>query len=465
MSQAARPRPDSEIVARYRRRGDRFARLEARAEGLSKRFSWARLMVFLGLVGAFGAVLLEASAPRPAPYLAAVVAALLFIVLVRLHGRVVRRAERWRALAAVNRQGVARWHRRWQELPPPPPAPALEGLTGDVARDLDLFGQASVSHLLGVVATPPGRATLARWLVDPAEPQEIRRRQAAVAALAPHVGFRQDLEVRARQLGDDVPEPERFLAWAEAEPWLAGRRWLRVAAWALPLVSLGLLAGAVADLVPYRYWFGSLLVNLSVSFTQRKTLYGLFARVSQRQGELGRYARVFERLERLPGAAPWLDEARARLGGTGATVSAEVERLHGLVGLSDLRFSMVHDVVDAFCLWDVHVLRRIEAWQAAAGRRVRGWFETLGRVEALTALALLAHDEPEWAFPTVSEEAAPELRARALAHPLLPPDRVANDVGVGPPGSFLLVTGSNMSGRSVWHERRGAQPAGGRSHR
>jgi DNA mismatch repair ATPase MutS len=73
----------------------------------------------------------------------------------------------------------------------------------------------------------------------------------------------------------------------------------------------------------------------------------------------------------------------------------------------------------------------------------------LGQAEALAALATLAHDNPEWVFPTL-EPAADTLEAQGLGHPLLPAaNRVVNDVAVGPPGTFLLVTGSNMSGKST----------------
>src|SRR5690606_5426398 len=68
----------------------------------------------------------------------------------------------------------------------------------------------------------------------------------------------------------------------------------------------------------------------------------------------------------------------------------------------------------------------------------------------LAALATLAHDEPEWTFPEIAEEGPPLVRAEALGHPMLPDaTRVANDVVVGPPGTVLLITGSNMSGKST----------------
>ena len=93
---------------------------------------------------------------------------------------------------------------------------------------------------------------------------------------------------------------------------------------------------------------------------------------------------------------------------------------------------------------------RLERWQRNAGVRARRWFDALAEVETLAAFARLAHAEPHWAYPTVAPDDASEIRVRRLAHPLLAPgERVANDVTVGPPGTFLFVTGSNMSGKST----------------
>ena len=99
----------------------------------------------------------------------------------------------------------------------------------------------------------------------------------------------------------------------------------------------------------------------------------------------------------------------------------------------------------------------LERWQRAAGAAVRDWLSALGEVEALGALATLAHDQPDWVFAEVAASNAGDrstdgtvLDATALGHPLIPDEkRVINDVRVGPPGTFLLVTGSNMSGKST----------------
>jgi DNA mismatch repair ATPase MutS len=129
----------------------------------------------------------------------------------------------------------------------------------------------------------------------------------------------------------------------------------------------------------------------------------------------------------------------------------ELERLGRRVGWADIRYSsMAHAFLQAFFVWDVHVLDALEKWKALSGSHVRGWLEAVGNLEALAALAALHADNPKWCFPVVSEDDQQRVVARGLGHPLLPQDLcVGNDLEVGPPGTFLFVTGSNMSGKST----------------
>jgi DNA mismatch repair ATPase MutS len=104
--------------------------------------------------------------------------------------------------------------------------------------------------------------------------------------------------------------------------------------------------------------------------------------------------------------------------------------------------------VQLITLWDFHVVARVESWREEVGPHVREWIDALAAIEAVTAIAALAHDHPSWAWPQVHVDAV--FNAEALGHPMIPPDRrVDNDVTIGPAGTFLLVTGSNMSGKST----------------
>ena len=123
---------------------------------------------------------------------------------------------------------------------------------------------------------------------------------------------------------------------------------------------------------------------------------------------------------------------------------------------------VVYLPLQLFFLADFHLLNLLEGWQARYGRYARRWFLALGKLEALCSLAGLAHDYPRWAIPKV-DASADRLQAVQLGHPLLPSETcVPNDVEIGPAGSFLLVTGSNMSGKSTLLRAIGGSVALGR---
>jgi DNA mismatch repair ATPase MutS len=179
-------------------------------------------------------------------------------------------------------------------------------------------------------------------------------------------------------------------------------------------------------------------------------MYAVFDRVTVGQRALDGYAKMLS----LACDAPWTSPSLADLKGRmciGGAAPALVRKLARLAGWSELRIgaALLHFPVQALTLWDFHVYFAIERWRTQSGRHVRGWIEALGSLDALAALARVRADEPGWVMPRV-DQAAAALTASALAHPLIAGDRrVPNDVKVGPSGTILLITGSNMSGKST----------------
>ncbi len=430
----------------------RLAELEAEESGLaasSAALSRVRLVVFLltavvGTATTFGWLAL----PIGFGIACTILGLLVFAWLVRRHDRVLKAERRAKVLASRQRQGLARIGRIWDELElppfaPPPGAPSF-------ARDLDLFGRASLFHLLGPLTTAFGRETLARWLLEPAAPASIRERQEAVQELARATAFREDLALAGHELSGRGDDPRPFLGWAEGEGVLVRRPWLRWLAFLVPGLLLGATIAAVAGLVPGQVPLLLLVASFVVSFyLVVPAIHPMFGLVAARERRFASYARLLEVVVAIPGEAPALARLRDELAATGLAAHREMARLHQLVELADLRFSSLHFLIQAVSFWDVYVAAALERWQARAGKEVRGWLAALGEAEALAAFASLRFDHPEWTFPLV-EAGRAELVARQLGHPLLASEAaVANDVTVGPVGTFLLVTGSNMSGKST----------------
>jgi len=435
-----------QVAAEYRQRRDEFHRSARRETERSDRLANVRVSVFL--LAAVVTVIVATSHFATWPLLLSVVAAglVLFGVVVARHAAIRKQVERLEALTRVNDMGLARLARRWDQLPLAL-APERFGQQS-VARDLDLFGTASLFQLLCTAQTPVGRETLAGWLVQTADPHVLSRRQGAVMELAPQLDRRQDLQVAGRRLAQSPPDTEKFFTWAESRPWLADRGWLVWASRVLPLLLVTGLMGAGLGWWSNTWTSLALLVQIALSYFYVPKISQVFGQVSARAGEVRHYARLFDLMANWPVKCPLLQELNAAVADE---AQRELDRLRRIMDLADLRYSaMVYAVIQALFLWDFHVLSMLEHWQRRNGTHVRRWFAAMGEFEALCSVANLAHDQPEWTFAQLAETTNDRFTAEALGHPLVSDRvRVANDVEVGPPGTVLVVSGSNMSGKST----------------
>jgi hypothetical protein len=438
--------PASPPEQTYERRREAFLEQRAAAARRSARISRLRLLTFLLLTvpliafesaGPTGRLLLLGS---ELPILIA------FAALVAIHSRS-RRRERWLGLRVTFcEEGLKRIRREWEDLPDLGPAPE-----GDhpYAADLDLFGPVSLSRLLGSVATTPGRQTLRRWLLTPSPPTAARSRQEAVAELSQHHDLRETLAAWGRLVGSPTAAGmERFINWTRTGSPLP--RWVSHASFALPAATAVLIVASVLGWVGQPLWLLPVLAATLLTIRQQPSVHQTFKDASSGEVGLAHYARLFEPITEASFRSPTLTGAQAQLGADGVSAPEQLAKLLRLVNLSDARRNaMFHWPIQVLTLWDFHVARALEKWRSTAGPYVERWVLTLGEVDALGGLAALRFENPHWTFPELDSEGEVVV-SKSIQHPYLQKDvAVANDVEIGPPGSFVLVTGSNMSGKST----------------
>jgi hypothetical protein len=436
----------TEATDRYRSRRDAAASRRDDLARSARRVSNFRLLSFGTGIGAL--VWAEVQ-PERAPVAVAVfaLATLVFLVLIGVHARITQRRRRAAELARVNEEALARLRRQWDGLPtigdtPPPGHP--------YANDLDIFGHGSVARFLATTGTGVGRQRLHRWLLEPAPGDEVRRRQQAVRELVPLLDYRQDLQVAGRLAGDpDRDSLSAFMDWAEATPWLLRRPWLVWITRLVPAATLALLVLHIEGTVARPWWILTLLAGTAIAAAFGRPVHRLFDRASLGDANLHHYGGLVAVIQEGPAESPRLAEIRAALSEP-SDARRELERLGWLTELADLRHNgLFYALLHLPTLWDFHVLWGLERWQREAGRHVRDWADRVAELDALSALSSPAFDEPGWSFPEIAD-GHDEVSAEGLAHPLLgPEERVPNDVRLGPPGTFLMVTGSNMSGKST----------------
>jgi hypothetical protein len=449
---------------RYRSHVKRWSALRESAGGRATTISRLRLTSFI-----VGVILLVAGLRDGQAFVAVTAAAAFaaFAYLVVRHARVLAEIDRADAALLVGTEGLARLARDWSALPDIPAPPDLAMDAHPYARDLDLYGHASLTKWLGPTATRDGAARLASWLLTPADVDTVRARQAAIEELAVKHHWRESLAIEGR-LSDATSEGlATFLVWAESDrPALPAA--LRVFAFTLPLLTWGLLAmwfaEAIRRLPPLsgatlglwvgdaftHEWMLPALVSLTLSFAFAKRVAATYDRASIGERGLDRFGAMFALID----GDTWSSPALARLAATmqdGGGAAARVKRLARLTQWSELRSgaALLHIVIQALTLWDVHLVFAMERWRTRSGRQVRGWLDALASVDALAALSAVRADEPHWAIASV-DSALRDVSASAMGHPLIADDRrIVNDVRIGPAGTLLFVTGSNMSGKST----------------
>lgn len=443
------------IVAVYRRRMADFGLKKQQIDRQINRMSHARVATFLAAGGCFMAGLFGApgniTPGNTALFVAGGILTVAFFALVWRYRWMSAESEHFGQLKRINAQAIAQVLRKWNHIP----LRATKTPSSDeaLACDLDLFGEASLFHLVCTANTPVGIDTLRDWLLHPDDPATVVERQPAVAELAPALDMRQELQRRGLKVAAHKTNLEQFLQWSEAEPWLARRPWLKWASRISPALMLLCILGAVAGELPPSAWIAPFMFNIVIGFVYRRQMHAIFEFISSRHGKVGDYAGLFELIAKTPAASAELTRLHRQTSVEEVEAWREIHWLGQIAEMGNIRFSeTAHFLVQSATSWDFHVLSLLERWQCRNGRHVRGWFEALGRWEALASLATLAHDNPAWVFPEIDNrpEHQPTVSAKSLGHPLIPADRrVANDVTIGPPETFLMVTGSNMSGKST----------------
>ena len=408
----------------------------------------------------------------------------LFFVVATLNEPVRDRMLQLRRNRSVIERLIARLRRDWDRLATQRLAAQLAQVElsdhrRDTASDLDLLGRASLFHLTSMAATMPGVRTLASWLAGPAIESIAIERSAAVNTLAPLRDQRIRFYTLARQVGDSTGDPDHFVAWATGDRWLEKRNWLKVwsrlSLWLslafIAVIVLGVLVASSGGVV--RVGFGGILaiiaINLAITTLFLGPAHQIFSVAMANRRFVDDYIELFSAADWLPSQDGMIARLRKTLcesglsetgtqeesSGVGCSAVSGMRSLGRVAAAGSLRQSaatfLIYLPLQALMLWDVRVLDRLEQWQVAHADEAQAWFDALGELESLMSLAALKDDYPSWATPTwVGNPDQAVIESTAIGHPLLSDDdRVINDVTIGPPGSLLLVTGSNMSGKST----------------
>jgi hypothetical protein len=405
-----------------------------------------KLSLARGIVAAIAFVALVVTGSRPTAVVGLIIAAITFVALVIVHERLSRRLSRARRRVAFYETSLARTRGDWigrgdqglRFLDPAHPN----------AIDLDLFGRGSLYERMCTARTHAGQEQLAAWLLHPSPIAGLVERQAAVREIGPRLDLREDLAVLGLEAQRAV-DSTALSRWAAAPP-VEVPQTLRMVAFALSgTVVVTLLGWALGfwEAAPFQ------IVTIAVAICMWKAR-GFSAQVLSGIGrpvhDLQTLTEIFDRLGAERFEAPRLSHLHAALTAHGEPPSRPIAQLGRWLEIHESKSNVFFAVISFFLLWDLQLSAAIEGWRRRHGHDVIVWLQALGEIEALVSIGAYAFENPHDPFPTF-EEQGPLFEGIGIGHALLPVTRaVRNDVRLDASRQMLVITGSNMSGKSTF---------------
>jgi MutS domain V len=433
----------AEPKAEYTKRLEKYRNAISHKDRLHLRVGYVKLAVMATGLGLAWAVL--ARHLVTAYWLLAPLTA--YCLLTIWHGRVLQAKRRAETAAEFYHKGIARIEDNW----------AGSGQTGErfrdtnhvYAEDLDLFGRGCLFELLSTARLPMGERWLANWLCEGSEVRAILERQKLVEELREKLDLREDLAVTGEDLRVRL-NPESLIDWAQGKSILPSGVWRGV----MTLLAIGAAAGIV-----YYFETAALWPLLSVMALEsvilawlRRRAHSVIEGVDCNAEGLLLFSEILERLEREPFAAARLKELGAELNDGNEPASEAIRKFARIVNWIEASDSVIAKMSELPFLYSVQVGMAAEAWRRRFGAKMRRWAELTGEVEALLSLAAYSYEHPADPFPEFAgtEEGPGFFDGQELGHPLIAAAKcVRNSVRLDARTRVLLVSGSNMSGKST----------------
>ena len=317
------------------------------------------------------------------------------------------------------------------------------------SEDLDLFGASSLFQWINTAKTFRGREKLKEWLIEPpTEGGVIQKKQVAIKELTLNLAWRHRFLAEAGITKRPLNSPTRIVDWAKTYDSTYLRPGIIILARALPIITLTfVLLYFLTSKVSYWYPVAGFFIQSMILFAGKQRGKALDA-VYAYKDSIKTYEKMLERFEKRSFKSEYLQELKKSLiDRDGKKAFEQIRKLSTLAERISNRGNSMFLVINIFTLWDIQCMIALEAWKEKSGRSLGRWVDTIAELEGLASLAIIHFDHQEWALPEfVSENSG--IVAVNQGHPLLL-NSTSNDLSIEKRSGILLITGSNMSGKST----------------
>ena len=318
------------------------------------------------------------------------------------------------------------------------------------ANDMDVFGHASLFQFLNRTTSEMGAQKLATWLLSPSIKETIIKRQEATKELVTKNDWRQKLQAVGKESSIKKSTLVQIINWLNAptkfiqfKHW----QWLR---WLLPFIIIIITGLYIIDIVAEQTWYLFLFIYLVIGYQLNKIVAPLHNQLSSLVEDLEVLSNSLSEIETTSFTSPLLHELQQTLQ-ENKNASSKIKQLKKILNRLDLRYNMVIAIpLNIFLLWNLQQVLDLEKWKKTNDADIEKWFDILATFEVLNSFSTIHFNNPTWCFPTLNEEHF-SIRAEELGHPLInEKKRINNFITLTNSGEIMLVTGSNMAGKSTY---------------
>lgn len=432
----------------YERRQTRYSDLLQKQEKAERLVSNLRLTVFI--LGAGAAILVYMPygvVPSAGLFLAFLA---MYVYLVVRHRRLRDKIQYITILRDINVRSLKRLNEEWNTF-----ADDGKDFMDDkhgYSSDLDIFGRNSLFQWINTSITYEGRRKLRDlFLGIKGTSGDVRERQEAVTELAPMLTWRQRFLAEGTAASAKMHDTGDLLAWGRESNAIFRNPLVIFLIRLSPIITVTLsILGYVTNTIPWSWPTTALGLQFAILSYMGKERNRLLRISESYTKDLKVYYKMLKCFEMQNFTSPHINKIKEGI--RNQTTLAAFKQLDGLssiINAASDRRNGLYMIFNTMTLWDFQVIIALERWKQSSGHLLWDWFDALGRIEALASLAVIRLDNPQWVMPTICDETETVFKAEGLGHPLLPSKRTYNDVMTSDNKKVLLITGSNMSGKST----------------
>ena len=371
------------------------------------------------------------------------IAVVLFLALMRFQQAAKKKRNFQRNLQTINEDEMERLSFRFKRKDT---GIHFQEKNHSFATDLDIFGDYSLYRLLNRTRTSEGARRLANWLKHHASLEEILMRQEAVEEFKNNSELRQYWEATALLHEHAAQQVTAFRDWATEilpDSLKSSLRWRF-----FPLVTLAVGSLVYAGLIPAWLLILSLGWHLVILRRYQEILSALVNRTTALGFTLAAYADLLDIADAAPYRSRWWKQRQTLIRGSAYSLRKAGVLFERLDYRNHPFFALFIGITT---LWDMHCLAGLEKWKEENKEHLNSWLDVLADTEAMNSLAGNAFAYPESTVPQVTWQKDVYIETTQMGHPLIPKEkRISNNFSMNGLGHTILVTGSNMSGKSTF---------------